>query len=131
MPVIWSYTIDGFELNDGATFITVIPEIDDGLPTNPILVDLQNDYPFYVRSQPLNRVMNINVQILPCDWSTYSSRMTTLKGLFTPGSHTLAVRTHGMTATKSLTVFPVNFIVGDPKIRRVSIQVTAPEAVWI
>lgn len=127
---LWSYQLDGNELNN-STFVVTIPEIDDRLSIDPVMVLLQNDYPLYIRSQALSRVLNINIQIVPSTWSTYQSCIAWLRGIFSAGPHTLTVRARGMTASKSIVVVATSFAIGDPKARRVSIQVTAPEPDWV
>ena len=127
---MWSYKIDGYELNDGSTFITEIPEVDDGPAIEPVTVDIPNDYPFLVRIQPSSKKYNVNIESLPCSWSTFQSRLATLRGLFSPGAHTLTVQTHGMTSPQSISVVPTSFAIGDPTARRVSIQVTSTDPVW-
>ena len=127
----WSYKLDGVELNDYVYFLAEIPEIDNVADMEPVLIPVDGDYPVFLRLQPAGRILSVNIQIMPCSWALYSSRLNWIKTSFDGGPHLLTVQAHGMSIPKSINVYTTSIAIGDPKSRRVSVQVTAPEPNWI
>jgi hypothetical protein len=124
----WSYKIDGTEINSGA-FITDIPDLDSIGSVEAITVPIPNDYPVFIRTQPLDSTININTQMRPCSWAAFQTNLATLRGILTPGPHTLTAQVRGMAAAKSLTIIVTSTAV-EAKGRRVSTQALVPRPVW-
>lgn len=127
---LWSYKIDGYELNDGVNFVSFIPEIDDESADDVILAAIDGDYPVLIRVQPTPITLSLNVQVLPSAWSTYDSRVYWLKNLLSGGLHTLEVQARGMPAPKHVKVAMTSLAMGDPKTRRLSFQLQSPNPNW-
>lgn len=125
----WSIKVDGYEINDKTAFWTVIPEIDNIGSVDVITVDVPNDYPVYIRTQPLSASITFKINMTPCSWATYRTRLDTIYALMTPGPHTLTIQVRGMATAKSLTFIPQQVTVTDPKARELSVQATIPKPV--
>lgn len=131
----WSYKIDGYELNRNASnpsgvFITQIPELDNQFEQDVILVDVDGDYPAFVRTQPREGNYTILISMLPCSWANYQYRLSTLKTKLSPGQHTLTVQARGMTTAKSVPIVVKSMQV-DAKIRLVTVAAVVPRPVLI
>lgn len=127
----WSYKVDGYELNDGTSFLAFVPEIDDESADDVILVQIDGGYPVFVRVQPTPITLSLNIQVLPSGWRMYDSRVAWLKNLLSTGDiHTLEVQARGMTSPKTTPVYRTSLAMGDPKTGRLSFQLTSPNATW-
>lgn len=127
---MWSYKIDGYELNDGVNFVVFIPEIDNESADDAILAPVDGDYPVFIRLQPTPIVLSLNVQVVPSEWPLYSSRVNWLKNLLSGGLHVLEVQARGQTSPKWGKVAMTSLAMGDPKTRRLSFQLQMPYPKW-
>jgi hypothetical protein len=125
----WSIKVDGTEINTG-NFITEIPDLDSIGSVDAVLVTIPNDYPVFIRTQPLDSTININTQMKPCAWATFQTNLATLRGILTPGLHTLTVQVRGMATAKSLTIVVKSMAV-EAVGRRVSTQALVPTPVFV
>ena len=126
MPALWTYTVDGYNVNDGTNWWTVsMPELDDLQPADHVLVDVQDDFPEYVRSQPKAGRFSMNLEMNAGTEALFRSRLDALDPFCTPGLHTIVAKARGMPSTKTLQALyngrAVNY-----KERRVSIEWLAP-----
>jgi hypothetical protein len=130
VSAFWSYKIDGYELNDGVNFVVYIPEIDDESADDVVLAQIDGDYPVLIRVQPTPIVLSLNVQVVPSNWDTYSSRVSWLKNLLSGDLHTLTVQARGQASPKWGKVSMTSLAMGDPKTRRLSFQLQMPNPNW-
>jgi hypothetical protein len=124
----WSLKIDGSQLNDKSNYYAEIPELDTGSDHDIILVNIAGDYPLFVRAQPMDATMNLLIQMTPCNWATYRTRLATLQALLTPGRHTLEVQVRGMTAAKTMMVVVKGMAI-EAKTRKVAVTLIVPKPV--
>lgn len=104
MAQIWSYTIDGTELNNHVWSECTIPDIDNGFAGTVIFVPIAGDVPWYVRVQPEPGKYTVLVNLHSCPPAEYEFRRAQLAALFAPGPHTLAAQVRGATAPRTMTV---------------------------
>jgi hypothetical protein len=131
----WSFKIDGTEINRNAsnptgTFIVQIPELENQFEQDAILVEIDGDYPAFVRMQPREGQYTILISMTPCTWGDYQTRLQTLKTLLSPGQHTLTVQARGMPTAKSV-VIVVKSMQIDAKIRLVTVAAVVPRPVLV
>lgn len=124
----WSLKVDGHELNDRTNFLVEIPELDDQSADDIVLVTIAGDYPIYVRSQPTDATWNLLIQMTPCNWATYQTRLATLRSYLSSGRHTITVQRRGMAAAKSATVIVKGWAI-DAKSRKVAVTLVVPKPV--
>ena len=124
---VWSYRVDGTELNDNIDYVAFVPEIQNLQPRNLILAERDGDYPVFIRSQPasgsytfLIAMKNAGTEPL---WDT---RLATLTALFDQtGYHTLSVPARGMPERLEVQ-FLTEGLQGDFKTRTVVVNTVAP-----
>jgi hypothetical protein len=127
----WTIKIDGTNINDKVNYFTTIPDLDNIFGSvDPVMVSIPNDYPVFIRNQPLDATININIQMTPCTWATFQTRLTALRALLSPGRHAMAAQVRGMATEKSLSIIVTSFAV-DPKARRINVQAIVPKPVWV
>lgn len=116
---VWSYKIDGgIELNDIATFNTVVPQIDDVPDWDVKTVPIDGGYPAYIRADPTAGTYTFLIQMSPCTEAVFRTRLTTLAGIFTIAPHTFTFQARGMSSAKSVLIVPRGRVV-DFKMRKV------------
>lgn len=127
---LWSYKIDGVQLNTGSTFLVQIPELESEFDDDVILVPIDGREPAYIRNQPKEGIYTLLINVMNAgDWATWQTRMNVLRALLTKGAHLLTVQARGMASEKSTTVVVRGSIVAFDE-RRVVYQtlVTTPIA---
>ena|ERR1035437_4271428 len=127
----WSIKVDGNQINDKTNFWTTIPEIDDLITFDVVTVAIPNDYPVYIRTQPLSASLTFNISMTPCTWAVYRSRLEWLQTVFAPGPHTLLIQVRGMSDPKSLVFIAKQLTVADAKARAVSVQAVVPKPILV
>lgn len=126
----WSYKIDDVEINDGISFVTQVPEIDNSANFDIVLAQIDGDYPVLVRTQQVESVYTFLIAMTPCNWSTYNTRMSLLRTLFSPGSHTFKVQARGMDMPREVSIIAQTMIV-QPKERQISVKTVAHKPVLV
>jgi hypothetical protein len=118
----WSYRVGALELNDGISFVTSVPEIENASEDDVILVPIDGDYPRFVRLQPREAQYTFLIAMKPCSWPVYQSRLNQLKSVFTQGASVeLEFQVRGMTEPMSVNIQVKNFLI-DPKKRLVTVS---------
>lgn len=107
---VWSYKIDGTEINDGTNYWTTIPEIENVFAMDAILAPIDGDYPMLIRLQPKEGSYTLQTWA-PGEPAAWDTKLATLKALLTQAPHTLSVQVRGMAAAKSVIVVPTTIIV--------------------
>lgn len=124
---VWSYRVDGTELNDNVDFVCFVPEIHNVQPRQVMLADRDGDFPVFIRSQPQAGSYTFLIAMKGADTAElWWSRYETLKALFDPTTyHTLSVQARGMTERQEVT-FIVESMQPDFKTRTVVASAVAP-----
>jgi hypothetical protein len=126
----WSYKIDGVEINDKVNFLVNVPDLENAFGlVDPVMVQIPGDYPVFIRTQPRDATINIQINMTSCSWAVFYSRLTGLRALLSPGPHTLTAQVRGMPDEKSLTIIVIGFDTA-PKMRAVNVQAVIPAPVW-
>ena len=126
----WTYVVDGTNLNDHVNTVCEIPEIDNVFGHDVILAQIAGDHPVFIRSQPGEGRLTINVALKGAGLnSTYRTRIDSLRTLLSQGvRHTLTVQVRGMSGSKSLKFYVEGSMV-DYKRRLLSVRCVAPKPV--
>ncbi len=126
---IWSYDVDGTELNDLVNYVCMVPEIQNTQPRRIILADRDGDWPVFIRSQKQGGTYTFLIAMKNAEIADWDTRYAALETLFNPDSyHTLTVQVRGMPDSKSVQ-FNVESIQGDYKTRTVVVSTVAPRAI--
>lgn len=123
----WSYRIDGgIELNDHVNFETKVPQIDDIPDYVTKSVPIDGTFPAFIRADPSPGIYTFLIQMFPCAWAVYRSRLATLGAIFTPGAlHTFTFQARGMPAAQSVQIVVLGRII-DPKLRKLAYNCYVP-----
>jgi hypothetical protein len=129
---VWSYKVDGVELNDGVKFIAMVPEVDNVTPQQVVLAPRDGDYPVFIRSQPQAGNFTILIAVKSAAMGMnagnpeWQARIAELKTLFSPDQyHTLSVKVRGMSNYKSVK-FVVESMQADFRSKTVVVSTVAP-----
>jgi hypothetical protein len=124
---IWSYQVDGTELNDNVDYVAFVPEIENLQPRNIILADRDGDYPVFIRSQPASGSYTFLIAMKNAGTETlWNARITALRALFDQTTyHTLSVQARGMPERLEVQ-FITEGLQGDFKTRTVVVNAVAP-----
>jgi hypothetical protein len=132
---LWTYTVNGLNVNDGANFLTVdVPELDNVAPKDVVLVPMAGDFPWFVRSQPREGTFTLNLVLtqeqapghyIACDDAGWQTRMALLRAALVDGIFPFTQAAHGATTPKSVQV-AYQGMATRFKLRLVSIQLLAP-----
>lgn len=122
----WTYQVSGHELNDGVKYVTQIPEIDNDPDYNVVTVPIDGDRPATIRADPTNGTWTILIQMTPCNWATYQTRLAEINGWLPRGVLlTLTAQIRGMTSPLSAIIMPKN-LNASPKQRAIAITCHVP-----
>lgn len=91
------------ELNDGIAYFTNIPELEDLNSAAAVLIEVPNTTPVFVRMQPAETTISIQIQMTACDEATYHSRRAQIASWLPLGLVTLKAQMRGMPS-------PVTFV---------------------
>lgn len=124
---VWSYRVDGTELNDNTDFVCFVPEIQNLQPRNIILAERDGDYPVFIRSQPASGSYTFLIAMKNAGTeSLWDTRLATLTALFDQTSyHTLSVQARGMPERQEVQ-FLVEGMQLDYKTRTAVVNAAAP-----
>lgn len=123
---VWSYDVDGTELNDHVNYVCMVPELQSLQPRSIIMADIDGDYPVFIRSQPQSGSLTILIAMKNASIQDWDTRLTALHALFDQTTyHTLTVKVRGMPEKKQVR-FLVENLQPDFKSRTVVVSATAP-----
>lgn len=131
---IWSYDVDGTELNDASLspnglYVCMVPEIQNSAPRTVILQERDGDTPVFIRSQVQAGSYTFLIAMKDASVSDWDTRFAALQTLFDLSSyHTLTVKVRGMPEPKSVQ-FIVENLQADFKTRTVVVSTVAPNPV--
>lgn len=96
---VWSHKVDGVQLNDLVTFITQVPEVENGFEQTVIMAPRDGDYPAFIRLQPTEGRITFLIAVKGAHTAAlWHDRVATLKSIFTPGMHVYSTQVRGMPA---------------------------------
>lgn len=117
------------ELNDGVTMWTECPQATQDPEVEPILGEIEGDYPVLVRTQPREGQYTFLVAFGPCSPTAYWTRLSALKGYFPTGTlRTVSFQVRGMPSALSVKVARLS-VYEDFGSRLATVQCIAPRPV--
>lgn len=117
------------EINNQTTMWAMCPQATQDPEVEPILQDVEGDYPVLVRVQPREGQYTILVTFGACSPADFWTRMEALKGYFPAGTlRTVSFQVRGMPTAKSVKMARVA-VYEDYTSRAATIQCVAPKPV--